>query len=729
MQRRVREASRATLLLVAFIFLFTQFAQSAADRGGLSAAHAGSKRVSGKKKVNSKQVRGRRSVSTGSRSLAQLDDLDLTDDLDEELGSAGSDSGMDLDAVDPKPPAAANSAASSAMNSDVPPVALGEEVEISDIRYDAKLNGGAVLIATSGAPTYRTREIRNQNQVVVEIANAKLPARLKRPFNTKDFKQALVSLNAYQDPGSNTARVVLQFRQPQSVEIKQNGSVLTVVSHAEGRAALAQDSSKAAASKAATVTDDFDDVESGGDEDSLANVADDEDAATAAPADAEPPHPAPMSRSSNAGKIMPTSSIDAERNGDIRYYGKPISIEVRDTPIRDVISLISEQSGANIILADDVNGNVTLKLRSIPWDQALAILMRTRALGYIRQGSVLRIAPISRLHAEAEESRRIVEAQEATLPLKVKVLPVSFASVTTLVTQIRNTLQKAGGSQAVSRGAIEADSRSSSLIVTDTEENIKRIEQLVAALDTPPLQVMIEGKIVEARESNNKELGINWGYSGQDLGFLGGNLSHSARIAPSQVGTATTVNLRLGTLDFLGDLDARLSLLERDSLARVVSSPRVVTMNAQEATIEQSLSIAISSTTVVNNLPVTTVSFKEIPTSLKVTPQITPGGDVIMNINFKRQFKGDGSAGVANIESREVKTNVMVKNGQTTVIGGVYQADQNEIEEGTPFLKQIPILGWLFKNKTKESIRNELLVFLTPRILNADRNLPKKRSL
>ncbi|MBL7688683.1 MAG: type IV pilus secretin PilQ, partial [Bdellovibrionaceae bacterium] len=479
-------------------------------------------------------------------------------------------------------------------------------------------------------------------------------------------------------------------------------------------------------------SDDFGDIEQGGDdEESSANIADDEDSATVSPVVAEPARPAATrsSGASSAGKIMSSSSLDDERSGDVRYYGKAISIEVRDTPVRDVIGLISEQSGANIVLADDVTGNITIKLRSIPWDQALAIVMRTRALGYVRQGSVLRIAPIARLQAEAEEARRIIEAQEATLPLKVKVLPVSFANVSTLVTQIRNTLQKAVGSQVVSRGAIEADSRSSSLIVTDTEENIKRIEQLVTALDTPPLQVMIEGKIVEARESNNKELGINWGYSGQDLGFAGGILSHNARISPTQVGSATTVNLRLGTLDFLGDLDARLSLLERDSLARVVSSPRIVTMNAQEATIEQSLSIAIQSTTVANNLPVTTTSFKEIPTTLKVTPQITPGGDVIMNINFKRQFEADSTGGISNIESREVKTNVMVKNGQTTVIGGVYQADQRETEEGTPFLKQVPVLGWLFKNKTKSQVRNELLVFLTPRILNADRNLPKRKTL
>ncbi|MBK7890441.1 MAG: type IV pilus secretin PilQ [Bdellovibrionales bacterium] len=733
MQGRVRESSFQSLakvvskktlwLAIAISFFISPLALGAtmASRKSSLRSTALQNKANAKKKKK-KSAQGRRSLSTSSRSIAQLDDQDFAGDLDEELGKE--EGGASLPAATEPGPAPESSQASQQ------PATLGEDVEISDIRYDAKLNGGTVLIATTGAPTYRTREIQSQNQVVVEIANAKLPERLKRPFNTKDFKQAIVSINAYQDQGSNTARIVLQFRQPRSVDVRQNGSSLTVVPLAEGASAVARESTKPSAP--ITQSDDFGDIEQGGDdEESSADVADDEDSATVSPVVAEPARPsvARASGASSAGKIMPSSSLDDERSGDIRYYGKAISIEVRDTPVRDVIGLISEQSGANIVLADDVTGSITIKLRSIPWDQALAIVMRTRALGYVRQGSVLRIAPIARLQAEAEEARRIIEAQEATLPLKVKVLPVSFANVSTLVTQIRNTLQKAVGSQVVSRGAIEADSRSSSLIVTDTEENIRRIEQLVTALDTPPLQVMIEGKIVEARESNNKELGINWGYSGQDLGFAGGVLSHNAKISPSQVGSATTVNLRLGTLDFLGDLDARLSLLERDSLARVVSSPRIVTMNAQEATIEQALSIAISSTTIVNNLPVTTTTFKEVPTSLKVTPQITPSGDVLMNINFKRQFPADLTGGSANIESREVKTNVMVKNGQTTVIGGVYQADQTEVEEGTPFLKHVPVLGWLFKNQTKQQVRNELLVFLTPRILNADRNLPKRKTL
>jgi type IV pilus assembly protein PilQ len=362
--------------------------------------------------------------------------------------------------------------------------------------------------------------------------------------------------------------------------------------------------------------------------------------------------------------------------------------------------------------------------------------MKTRGLGYVRQGAVLRIAPVRQLQAEAEEARRIIEAQDATLPLRVKVIPVSFASVSTLTTQIRSTLQTAsasaaGGSAAgagaqQSRGRIEADPRSSSLIVTDTDENIRRIEQLVKALDTAPLQVMIEGKIVEAKEEAGRRLGINWGYQGQDLGFAGGTLSHTAQIAPTIGAANTTLDLKLGTLDFLGDLNAKLSLFENESVAKIISSPRVITMNNQAATISQSVQIPVpSTTTVVGSAPQTSISYRPIPTTLNVTPQITSGGDVLMQISFTREFQGASSGANVAIESRDIKTNVMVKNGQTTVIGGIYQSDQTESEEGTPFLRSVPVLGWLFKSTSKSSVRNELLVFITPRILNADRTLPK----
>jgi type IV pilus assembly protein PilQ len=736
-------------LFCALALGYVSQAESAVRSGDKSDFYAKTQTV--KKTKLSKHKRGTRSNASTSRSSRYLAQNDLESDLDSELEAEMADGDV---AAPVEPPVGSTAGAGSAA---VPQ--MGEDVQITDIQYDSKQAGGTVIVTTTSPATYRTREVPANNQVIIEIANAKLPDKLKRPFNTKDFKQATVSIMAYQESGSSTARIVLQYRQPRSVDVKQADRVLSIVagtpkaadaetstaSAAESNAATAESNAATAESDGTETTSEFDSGDAATSERTEASAERDQETEDLGSTDYEmgstetPSRSQAPARPVSSGKIMGTSTLDEDRIGAIRFSGRPISIEVRDTPVRDVITLISDQSGANIIMSDDITGSITIKLRQVPWDQALSIIMKTRGLGYVRQDSVLRIAPIRQLQAEAEEARRIIEAQEATLPLRVKVIPVSFASVSLLATQIRSTLQAtqtSGVSGAVQgapigRGRIEADPRTSSIIVTDTDDNIKRIEQLVKALDTAPLQVMIEGKIVEAKESLGRNFGINWGYQGQDLGFAGGSLSHSARISPTLPAANTSVDLRLGTLDFLGDLDAKLALFENESKAKIISSPRVITMNAQEAVIEQSIQIAVPTTTVTTGAP-SQVSFtyRPIPTTLRVTPQITSGGDVLMQVAFRREFQSGANTGAEiPIETRDVRTSVMVKNGQTTVIGGVYQADTTESESGTPYLRKVPVLGWLFKTTTKSSVRNELLVFITPRIINADRTLPKGKSV
>jgi type IV pilus secretin PilQ/predicted competence protein len=737
-----KAVAMGTALLCALALGYVSQAESAVRSSDKADYY--SKAQTKKKKKLSKLKRGARTNASNSRSTRYLAQNDLESDLDSELES-------EMGGGESTAPASSSSGSDVAGPATTPQ--MGEDVQITDIQYDSKQAGGTVVITTTSPATYRTREVPGNNQVIIEIANAKLPEKLKRPFITKDFKQATVSIMAYQEAGSSTARIVLQYRQPRSVDVKQADRVLSIAAgavkaaDAEATTAATEDSS---ASDGEGSTSEFDSGQSASagqsderSEERSEQGQESEDLGSTdydmGSSDTSSSRPQSPSRPTGGGKIMGTSTLDEDRIGAIRFSGRPISIEVRDTPVRDVITLISDQSGANIIMSDDITGSITIKLRQVPWDQALSIIMKTRGLGYVRQDSVLRIAPIRQLQAEAEEARRIIEAQEATLPLRVKVIPVSFASVSLLATQIRSTLQATQtslpgmqpGAAAGGRGRIEADPRTSSIIVTDTDDNIKRIEQLVKALDTAPLQVMIEGKIIEAKEEMGRNFGINWGYQGQDLGFAGGSLSHSARISPTLPATNTSVDLRLGTLDFLGDLDAKLALFESESKAKIISSPRVITMNAQEATIEQSIQIAVPTTTVTTGAP-SQVSFtyKPIPTTLRVRPQITSGGDVLMEVAFRREFRSGAAAGAeVPIETRDVKTNVMVKNGQTTVIGGVYQADTAEGEAGTPYLRNVPILGWLFKSTQKTSLRNELLVFITPRIINADRTLPKGKSV
>lgn len=549
-------------------------------------------------------------------------------------------------------------------------------IEVKDLRYISK--SGVVVIETSEPASYNTREVPEQNQVVIEISNASLPAKLKRPYITKEFQQSIASINAYQDRGSTTARVVIQFKDATSAQVQQSGNLLEVIP--AGSQASGDDDWSPSSSQAAKSTD-YD------------------------------------------PRILPTSSYDRSvATADPQFYGKPISIEVRNTPIRDVINLIAEQSGANILLGSDVDGAVSLKLRQVPWDQALLIVMKAQNLGYVREGSVLRIATLQTLQKETEESKKVIDAQKAAEPLKVKVIPVSYADSPQLQAQVASFLS--------SRGKVTADQRTNSLVVTDIPENLERVANLVKALDTPPLQVLIEGKVVEARETFGRNVGIRWKASGQDYQMGAQTMRTNLSITPGDMPGGASVGIRLGTLDILGDLDAALGLFEREDLAKVVSSPRILTLNNVTANIVQSFNIPISKSTQGTGGTTTSVEFKPIELRLEVTPQITSESDVIMQVSIKREFATNrGEGRTPDINSREAKTKVLVRNGQTSVIGGVFQSDATETEEGVPFLRSIPVLGWLFKNKGVSTEKSELLLFLTPRILNAEKGIPKEDTL
>ncbi len=580
----------------------------------------------------------------------------------------------------------------------VPPVekpAAPTEVNVTDLLYVSKKKGGTVVVETSAPATFHTREVAEQNQVILEIANARLPDRLKQPFLTQDFQQSINSISAYQEPGSSTVRIVVQFKGANRASVEQNGT----------RIELSPADSGADADGSAALAD---------------AIGDKGGASSASSPETDKP------RSDSDARILPATSVDPAQYDNLKFYGRPISLEVRDTPVRDVINVIAEQSGANIIIGNDVDGNISLKLRKIPWDEALLVVMKTRGLGYVRQGSILRVAKYESLRLESSEALKVLEAHKAAEPLRVKIIPVSYAQAKDLVTQVGAFLSK-------ERGKAVSDIRTNSLIITDVPEVLSRIGNLVKALDIPPLQVLIEGKVVEATEAFQRDIGFNWGATGlatqmgaqsitPTIGTNGAN--NSAGIAGLSLGTAgmggATVNI--GQFNFLGNITAALSLAETEGTAHIVSSPRVVAVNNEQATIVQGQNIAIQTTTISSGVPVTTTSYTPVEMKLDVTPQVTSENDVIMMIKIKRDFVAQRPAGsgAPDINHREASTRVLVRNGQTAVIGGVYQNDITDTENGIPGLRSIPIIGWLFKTKALTKQKNELLVFLTPRILNAE---------
>lgn len=547
--------------------------------------------------------------------------------------------------------------------------------QISDIRYLSNQAGGSVVIDANQNFTYETRFNPETGQYVIEVQNATLPERLKRPYVMKDFSGSFGGLNAYQSPGENNVRVVVQLKPGFRDEpvVQMEGNSLVVV----------PPSGSASSFMASNQT-----------------------------------NPPPAS----SGPLE-AGSLEEFILSNQKFYGKPISLQVRDADVRDVIGFIAEESGANIIMSDEVKGNISLKLRKVPWDQALVLVMRSKGLGYVRQSNVIRVASVDELRKESRNAQEFLRARQELAPIRVKVIPVNYANVDSLNVQVKEFLSK--------EGKVVVDARSNSILVADREDVLDKITRLIQALDIQPNQVLIEGKIVEASEEFTSQVGVNWGFTGSALTLsqAGGanglpiELTPNLGIGRGASRLANSLGVRLGTLDFLGNLDALLNLAESDRTAKIISSPQVVTMNREQAQIGQTGEV-ISTVSIESEAGNISTSESRQPVNLKltVTPQITADGSVIMDMDVIRQFAGPvavESTQSRPINTRSAKTKVLVKNGETAVIGGIYQVDEANTESGVPVLKDIPVLGWLFKSQDKSKAKNELLIFLTPRILAA----------
>lgn len=566
--------------------------------------------------------------------------------------------------------------------------APAEEMEpvasITDLKFKSNESGGTVVIEGSKPLNYTTRSNPDLRQFIVEVENANLPNRLKRSLNTRDIKGSVGAIDAYQNSGSKMARFVIQLRE----------GVAEPTVQVEGNSLLIVASSEATSTEVA---------------------------AAEPQADEQPAEEQPVEEitASESDKILPSRDLSEFLAGNTKFYGKKISIETKSMDIRDALSFITEESGVNMVISEEVKGNVSLKLRQVPWDQALVVIMRARKLGYTRQGNVLRIAPLDDLKAEEDDANKLALSRKTVEPLKVRMFPVSYAKVDELEKKIKDFLGE--------RGRVVGDVRTNALVVTDIADNLERAAKLIASLDTQPPQVLIEGKIVEAKESFTRTIGVNWGASGSPIklgstprGPVNMNPSFSINPAASTPGNLN-FNLSVGTLDFFGTLQAALSLSEKEEQVKVISAPRIMTLTGEKADITQTTEVAVRQVTQSATGSTETFQFKPLTMKLEVTPQVTADGAVIMKVNVNRQFQGADTSGAGQgafaVNSREANTRVLVKNGETAVIGGIYQSDATDGEAGVPWFREIPLIGYLFKTKNIGKDKSELLIFLTPRIV------------
>lgn len=410
------------------------------------------------------------------------------------------------------------------------------------------------------------------------------------------------------------------------------------------------------------------------------------------------------------------------------YVGKPVSLVFQDIQVRAVLQILADFTGSNLVVTDAVNGNITLNLREVPWDQALDIILETQGLDKRVAGNILLIdkaAAISARESAVVEAQLSLQKQQ---PLSTKLLQIKYAKAT----DIANLIQDKTGSLLSERGMLTVDPRTNTILLQDTNEQLMQITQWVKHLDIPVQQVIIEARIVNMMKDCAKDIGIRWGVA--NAVGVAGTLEGANQLvnnAPIEgIPLAERLNLDLAALPFdatpasvgialakLGNnilLDLELSALESEGRAQIIARPRLMTTNQHPAVIESGEDIPYQQATLSG---ATAVSFKKAVLSLNVTPQITPDGHLLMELLINQDSdSGRRVQGVPIVLTKSIKTSVLVNNGQTIVLGGIYKQDKNNSTERVPFLGSLPVVGILFSKKQIKRRNEELLIFITPKI-------------
>ncbi|MFH1624997.1 MAG: type IV pilus secretin PilQ, partial [Pseudomonadota bacterium] len=413
-----------------------------------------------------------------------------------------------------------------------------------------------------------------------------------------------------------------------------------------------------------------------------------------------------------AGKVIPSDDVSVgDSDSTRRYTGRRISLDFKDADIKNLFRLIAEVSNLNIIAGDDVKGKVTIRMVNVPWDQALDVILATNNLGKVRVGNVVRIAPSEKLRAEEKTLIASKKETEEVEPLVTEIIPINYATAKDVLAQIEGKLSK--------RGKSSADERTNSIVITDVAGVREDVKKIIGELDSATPQVLIEARIVQSNPTFTRELGIQWG------GTLTKPRGLDTYTIAGEAGSNYAINLPAslihGGLGFAfakssATLDIKLTAMEKDEKVKIISRPKIVTLDNTQAMVEQGVDLPYPTLSSEGTI---STEFKKATLKLEVTPHITPDGSIRMKVLVKKDQKSaqTGYGGEPGIDTRSAQTEVLVKNGETTVIGGIYERTQTYVTSGVPFLSKIPILGWLFKNKYKKDEITELLIFLTPTII------------
>src|SRR5690554_5401183 len=430
-------------------------------------------------------------------------------------------------------------------------------------------------------------------------------------------------------------------------------------------------------------------------------------------------------------EALTAEEVETRREKKFPYTGEKLSLNFQDIEVRSVLQLIADFTGLNLVASDTVGGSITLRLQNVPWDQALDLILKTKGLDKRQIGNVLLVAPAEEIAAreklELETTKQIAELA----PVRLDIIQVNYAKASDVVALIQ-----ADEELISSRGFVSSDARTNTISVRETADKLEEIRRLVTTWDVPVRQVSVEARIVRAQSNVSQDLGVRWGAQGRatadggtDSIVVGGSPGGLARInTTGALGLPSDLNVNLGVnnpsssiaFGYIGTdvlLDLELNAFESDGQIKIVSQPRVATADRQSASIKSGQEVPYQEA---SSSGATSTSFKEATLSLEVTPQITPDDKIIMDLIVTQDSIGEDTPNGPAINTNEVTTQILVGNGETVVLGGIFESTNSKTITKTPFLGDIPYLGRLFKRTEMTDLRSELLVFITPKIIKND---------
>ncbi len=574
--------------------------------------------------------------------------------------------------------------------------------EIKSVNFIQEGEVSKLVIEADKAFIAERFHVTEDKQIILDLKNVRISPKLLRGIDTSEFPGSTVFISGYKKPGTETdIRFAIQLRD----------NVRSILENNENRAVLSIENRFGvfSANKIRSVE---------GGQVQGAVVSSD-------------PVGLNVPKSTSIDDILQNLTL----SGPKKYIGKRISINVKDIPITSVLNMIADTSGFNIIIDQDVSKAppLTLTLTNIPWDQALDTIMSLGKLSAVKSANILVIKTTSQLNKELKEELEASKLKEEAEPMVTRVFLINYAilgDIERIIKDYLTPIPTAPTAGAAPRASIQLDERTNSIIVKDTTESIERIKKIIETLDTQTPQIMIEAKIVEASESYSKRLGLSRGITfGYDpivntTGQVPTGPGFSFSTAPNAQSPGF-IGMTIGVYKRILNLDFNLQLMESESKGRVISTPRVVTQNKKTATLSSTETTSFRVQQLATGTAPAVATFQNVSAtvSLNVVPQVTNDGSINLQISINKSSFGTRPTADAppNTTTRNVNTNVLVENGSTIVIGGLYSTDNQETRSGIPVLKDLPLIGWLFSSPyAPTSNKNELIIFLTPRILNQD---------